>query len=137
MNGQFGYDTLHFGVAPGLPSIEHQLIVGLVSKSLYVASLGIHPVATNLTDYEHPIPSLLTTLKQQQLVSSLSWAYSAGSFFEYQGTIPISVVNAYLCAAVNKQSLASLLFGGYDSSLFQPSNVNFNFSEDPPRDLSA
>ena len=37
----------------------------------------------------------------------------------------------------NKQSLASLLLGGYDSSLFHPSNVNFTFSKYLPRELSA
>ena len=87
VNGEFGFDNLSLGFkGSGLPNLEHQLIVGIASKNLYIASLGINPAATNLTNHDNPIPTLLSTLKQQQLVYSLSWAYTAGSFFQYQST---------------------------------------------------
>ena len=75
-----------------MPNIDDQLIVRIASKSIYVASLGINPAATNLTDHEHPVPTVLETLKQKQIISSLSWAYTAGSFFEYQSMNSVNLI---------------------------------------------
>ena len=89
VNGSFGLDSVSLGL-PGskLPVVDDQLIVGIISESVHVASLGICPIATNLSNYDHPAPTMLTILKQQQLVLSLSWAYTAGSFYEHQSRFP-------------------------------------------------
>ena len=90
LNGEFGFDTVSLGL-PGTnaPTVSSQLIAGIASTQFYVATLGIHPQATNLTDFTNPLPSLLTNMKTAGLISSISWAYTAGSFYEYQGRLAV------------------------------------------------
>lgn len=88
-NGDFGLDTIALGY-PGTSAItvEHQLLATIAAKEFYIASWGIAPRPTNLTrgdprevtlNSEDSYQSLLSTLKGQQRVPSLSFSYTAGA----------------------------------------------------------
>jgi len=73
---------------------------------------GLGPKPTNFSDFNQPQPSYLWSLKNQSLIPSLSFGYSAGA--PYQG----------------KGFLGSLTLGGYDSARFEPNNMTFTFGPD-------
>ncbi|KAK5152328.1 hypothetical protein LTR04_006449 [Oleoguttula sp. CCFEE 6159] len=58
-------------------------------------------------------------MKNQSLIPSLSYGYTAGASYKFEG-LP-----------------GSLTLGGYDKSRFDPSNVNFTFSADTTRNLTV
>ncbi|KAL8721951.1 MAG: hypothetical protein Q9225_001465 [Loekoesia sp. 1 TL-2023] len=126
-NGDFGLDSITLGY-PGSDAItvEHQLLATIAAKDFYVATWGIAPRPTNLTKLdanettfspEDSHQSLLSTLKERHEIPSLSYGYTAGAKYRL------------------KQVTASLTFGGYDASRFEPSNLTFDLAVDNSRDL--
>jgi hypothetical protein len=73
---------------------------------------GLGPQPTNFSDYNDPKPSYMWSLKNQSLIPSLSFGYSAGAPYR------------------NKGVLGSLTLGGYDASKFEPNNFSFTFGPD-------
>ena len=67
----------------------------------------------------NPQPSFLSNLKNQSLIPSLSWGYTAGASYRADPTF------------------GSLVLGGYDESRFTPNNVTFAFAADFSRDLTV
>jgi len=59
----------------------------------------------------------MSTLKNQSLIPSLSFGYSAGASYRDKGV------------------LGSLTLGGYDSAKFTPNNMTFAFGPNPSRSL--
>ena len=82
-DGDFGFDSISLG-APGSTSgnytLQHEILASIASKDFYIATWGIAPRPTNLTtiDAEDSHPSLLSTLRDQKQIPSLSYAYTAG-----------------------------------------------------------
>ncbi|KAK1058651.1 hypothetical protein LTR74_013203, partial [Friedmanniomyces endolithicus] len=117
-NAYYGFDTLSLGLpGSGLPALTSQLVAGIATNDFWLGSLGLSPVPFNFSNFDDPIPSLLTSLHNQSLIPSLSWAYSAGA--NYQSP-PV---------------FGNLTLGGYDATRFTPSNVSFPFGSDFSRDL--
>ena len=117
-NGEFGYDTVTLGwQGSGGPSLEQQIIAGIATPEFYLGIFGLNPRSTNFTNFNNPVPSYLSTLKQRSMIPSLSWSYSAG--------------NQYRLDKV----LGSLTLGGYDASRFIPNDVTFAFNQIDERDL--
>ena len=89
-NGNFGLDTVTLGV-PGSSSskasLKGQVVAGIAAKQFYIATWGIRPAATNLTDMNDPIESLIGSLKREKMVPSLSWGYTAGAYYQSQGML--------------------------------------------------
>lgn len=78
--GDFGIDTLSLGLrGTALPTVEKQMIAGVVTKDFYLGVWGVGPRPTNLTTLENPYPSLMTSLREQKLVPSISYGYTAGA----------------------------------------------------------
>ena len=122
-NGAFGYETIALGVkGSGAPSIDHQIIAGIATKDIYLATWGIRPAPTNFSSLNDPIPSWITSLKYNGQIASISWAYTAGAYSQF---------------AISKQGLASLTIGGYDESRFLAHNASFAFAADGERDLTV
>ena len=125
-NAYYGFDTLALGL-PGsdVPSLGHQLIAGIATNNYWLGSLGLSPIPFNFSsandsaNMSEPRPSLLSNLKNQSMIPSLSWAYTAGA--------------SYLQSPV----FGSLVLGGYDTSRFVPNNVTFAFAADFSRDLTV
>ncbi|MCJ1436363.1 hypothetical protein MMC27_005742 [Xylographa pallens] len=117
----YGLDDLGLGwQGQGLLTLHNQTIAGTTTTDFWVGLFGISPYPTNLTGFNSndSIPTYLQTLKTTNVVPSLSWGYTGGAQYRL------------------KQALASLTFGGYDTSLFDPTFVSFDFGTDNTRDLS-
>ena len=82
---------------------------------LGVFGLGQKP--TNFSDYNDPQSSYMWSLKNQSLIPSLSFGYSAGAPYR------------------NKGVLGSLTLGGYDAAKFKPNNFTFTFGPDTSASL--
>ena len=101
------------------PSLDQQIVAGIATKNFYLGVFGLNPRPTNFTNYNHPVSSFMSNLKEADLIPSLSWSYTAG--------------NQYRLDKV----LGSLTLGGYDSSRYVPNDVIFDFDEVDARDLSV
>lgn len=119
-NGKFGYDTVRLGwQGSGGPSLDHQILAGIVTKQFFLGVFGLNPRPTNFPNFSDPSPSYVSNLKHKSLIPSLSWSYTAGNQYR-----------------LNKV-LGTLTLGGYDSSRFVSNNVSFAFSEIDSRDLTV
>ena len=114
----FGNETVGLGVqGSGGPTLENQVIGAFASPQLYLGMFGLNPASTNITQDDRDKPSYLSTLKNQSLIPSLSFGYTAGAKYRL------------------KQVFGSLTLGGTDSSRFTPSNLSIPFAPDPLRNL--
>lgn len=119
-NGLFGYDTVSLGwQGSNGPSLDRQIVAGIATPEFYMGVFGLDPRPTNFSNYNHPVPSYMSNLKSQNLIPSLSWAYTAG--------------NQYRLDKV----LGSLTLGGYDASRFQANNITFPFNDQDIRALTV
>lgn len=100
-------------------SLKHQIVAGIATKDFYLGQFGLGPKATNFTNFDTPDPSFFWSMKNQSVIPSLSWGYTAGAKHRLKG-VP-----------------ASLVFGGYDASRFTPNNMNFTFNTDDSRQLTV
>ncbi|KAI4089444.1 MAG: hypothetical protein L6R37_008038, partial [Teloschistes peruensis] len=125
-NGNFGLDSLTLGYpGSGAITLDHQIVATIAAKDFYLATWGIAPRPTNLTSNSNAVTfaannsyqSVLSTLRHDNQIPSLSYAYTAGARYRLN------------------QVSASLTLGGYDASRFHPSNVTHNFADDNSRDL--
>ena len=117
-NGQFAYDTITLSYnGGGAPTLNHTIFAGIATKDFYLGTLGLTPWGVNFTDFNTPIPSVLTSLKEAGSIESNSWGYTAGAYYSAS------------------QTYGSLTFGGYDQSRFVPSNLTITRGEDQSRDL--
>ena len=79
-SGDYGLDTLSLGLQSS-PTLDSQVVVGIQTNRYRVGIIGLNQQPTNLSNFTHPYPSLLTTLRTQDLIPSLSWGYTAGAYY--------------------------------------------------------
>ncbi|KAH8652726.1 aspartic peptidase domain-containing protein [Tricladium varicosporioides] len=117
-NGNYGFDTVGIGFTDNTaaPSLIHQVVAGIVTKKFMFGVFGVRPRETAFVDATRPQPSFLSSLRNQTLIPSLSYGYSAG-------------------ASYRNSALASLTLGGYDASLFTPNNINFTLNANATREM--
>ncbi|KAL8946646.1 MAG: hypothetical protein Q9222_006987 [Ikaeria aurantiellina] len=118
-NGLFGNDTIGLGIqGSGGPSLADQIMAVIGTEQIYVGMFAVNPKRTNYTGItEQGQASYMTTLKQQNLIPSSSFGYTAGAQYRL------------------KKVLGSLTLGGYDESRFTPNNMSFSFAPDTDRDI--
>ena len=117
-NAYYGFDNVTLGwQSDHLPELSHQIIAGYATEDFYIGSLGISPQPELFGDFNNDFPSLLTSLRNQSLIPSLSWGYTAGAFYQQPSIY------------------GSLTLGGYDTTRFIPNNVSITFGADSSRDL--
>lgn len=113
----FGNDTLGLGIqGSGGPVLQNQVIGGFTDTDFYLGYFGVNSAIINFTNAQSQ-PSYLTTLKNQNLIPSVSFGYTAGNQYRL------------------KQVLGSLTLGGYDAGRFTPNRLSFPFSDDSSRNL--
>ncbi|KAF2875185.1 aspartic peptidase domain-containing protein [Massariosphaeria phaeospora] len=119
-NGMYGLENVGLMV-DGDVTLENQIVAGIATKDFYLGILGLGPKPSNFSDFENPQPSLMQTLRDKDMIPSLSYAYTAGAPYH----IP--------------KALGSLTLGGFDQSKFDaPSSpIPFPFSSDDSRSLSV
>ncbi|OAL56714.1 acid protease [Pyrenochaeta sp. DS3sAY3a] len=121
-SGLYGRDVLSLGwTGDGLPSLENQVISGVIAENLTLGSLAMNPRPTNFTNFNDPMPSLLQNLHtlNDTPIPSVSWSYTAGAF----NAVP--------------KVFGSLVLGGYDSTRFVPNNIIFPFGADISLDFQV
>lgn len=121
-SGLYGREVLSLGwTGDGLPSLDNQVIAGVIAQNLTLGSLAMNPRPTNFTNFNDPIPSLLQNLRNlnDTPIPSVSWSYTAGAFNQ----VP--------------KAFGSLVLGGYDSTRFLPNNIVFPFGADISLDFQV
>ncbi|MCJ1290819.1 hypothetical protein MMC34_002361 [Xylographa carneopallida] len=116
--GMFGNDTVSLA-APGSggPTLQKQTVGGIAAQQFWLGMLGVNPKPTNFTNFTTQQPSYMTNLKEQDIIPSISFGYTAGNQYRL------------------KTVLGSLTLGGYDSARFAPNDLSFTFAPDDSRDL--
>ena len=81
-NGEFGFDTVALGwQGSGGPNLTHQIVGGIADTDFFLGYFGLTPRPTNFTTFNDPHPSYLHNLKNQSLIPSESWGYTAGAHY--------------------------------------------------------
>lgn len=80
--GDYGYDTLGIQAA-GIGGIvlDHQLLAGVQTTEFFVGSIGLAARTSNFNGKNQNQTSLLTSLRDQKLIPSLSYGYTAGASY--------------------------------------------------------
>ncbi|KAF2186166.1 acid protease [Zopfia rhizophila CBS 207.26] len=117
-NGQYGYDTVGFG-HPGEegPTLKNTTVGTLITSNFWLGHFGVNPKSTNFSAFEDPSPSYMTYLFRNNLIPSISFAYTAGARYRFTAV------------------LGSLTLGGYDTSRYISNDLTFGFAPDNERDI--
>ncbi|KAI9819731.1 MAG: hypothetical protein M1832_003965 [Thelocarpon impressellum] len=117
-NGRYGFDRVGLSLENSSgPSLDSQVVAGIVARQFWLGIFGLGTQRTNFTTFDDSHPSYMTSLKAQNKLPSLSWAYTAGAPYRL------------------KKVFGSLTLGGYDASRFVANEVTFPFAPDISRDL--
>ncbi|KAF1990480.1 acid protease [Aulographum hederae CBS 113979] len=117
-NGVYGNDTVTLGwQGQGLPTLDRQVVTGIPPKDFYLGVIPLSYLPTNFTTYDDPRPSLLTNLKNEHYIPSVSWGYTAGG------------------NKLDPPVFGSLTLGGYDTSRFVQNDLSIPLGADQSRDL--
>jgi hypothetical protein len=93
-NGEYGFDTITLGwQGSGGPTPKNQTIAGIATKDFYLGLFGLTPRPSNFSNYNDPIPSYLENLRNQSLIPSTSWAYTAGNQYSRSPEASLPVPN--------------------------------------------
>lgn len=125
--GDFGFDTVTLGwQGSGGPTVEHSIVAGVGDTHFtWLGGLGLNPRPTNFSTFPNsPQVSLIQSLKNERMIPSVSWAYTAGAPYRLD------------------KVFGSLVLGGYDMARFEiPKGTSpaltFPFYADIARDLQV
>ncbi|KAK0115902.1 hypothetical protein ONS95_012947 [Cadophora gregata] len=119
-NGRYGFDDITLGFqGSGGPTLKNQTIAGIAAKDFFMGLFGLTARPSNFTSFDNPVPSYMENLRNQSMIPSLSWGYTAGNQYRLNDV------------------LGSLTLGGYDSSKFSPNNLTFDFPTNDDPDLTV
>lgn len=118
--GIYGTDSLSLDALPSgsSPQLSSQTIAGITTGDFWLGSLGLGIASANFSTESSLIPSMMSTLKNQSVIPSLSYGYTAGAHYS------------------SNKTPGSLVLGGYDQARFTPSNSSFPLSGDQNQTLS-
>lgn len=78
--GRFGNDTITLGnQGSGGPTLPKQIVGGIAAQQFWLGMFGVNPKPTNFTSFDENQASYMTTLKDQNLIPSVSFGYTAGN----------------------------------------------------------
>jgi len=117
-SGHFGHEKVSLGfLEDNGPSLTNTTVGTMDSGDFWLGVFGLHPRPTNFTSFDESAPSYMTLLKEQGLVPSLSFGYTAGAQYRFT------------------KVLSSLTLGGHDASRYVANNITYGFAPDNERDL--
>ena len=92
-SGDYGLDSLALGLntTTGRPKLDSQLVVGIETNRYRIGMFGLNQQPTNLSSFSNSYPSFLASLRAQNLIPSLSWAYTAGACYSKSQNIYLSL----------------------------------------------
>ena len=88
-NGTYGFDTMSLPSTSGSSSkkLDHQVIAGIATHKFYLGSIGLAPQTVNFSNSGDSSPSFISSLKEQNLIPSLSYGYNAGAYYSKKAAI--------------------------------------------------
>ncbi|KAK8155140.1 aspartic peptidase domain-containing protein [Phyllosticta citrichinensis] len=124
--GQYGYELVGLN-AGNSATLNRSIVAQMNTLNFYVGQFGVSPRPTNFTvennnatSLNDPQPSFFSLLRDNNLIPSLTYSYTAGSYAR-TGSL--------------RSAWASFIFGGYDASLVGPDKLSFDFTPDDGREL--
>jgi hypothetical protein len=85
--GRYGFDNITLGYSgAGGPTLANQTVASIATKEFFLGIFGVKPQASNFTSLNDPIPSFMQNLRNQSMIPSLSWAYTAGNQYREPNT---------------------------------------------------
>ncbi|SMR41706.1 unnamed protein product [Zymoseptoria tritici ST99CH_1E4] len=117
-NAIYGYDAVGLGgQGEGGPTLKNTTVGTFAVEDFYLGMFGVNSKATNFTDFNTQSPSYMALLKEEKLIPSVSFGYTAGAQYRSTGV------------------LASLTLGGYDASKFVENELEWTLGVDNDRDI--
>jgi len=114
-NARFGYEEVGLGSSTqNLPTLRNTTVGAFAVEDFYLGLFGVNPKPTNFTQLSDGSPSYLGQLKEQGLIPSLAFGYTAGASYR---SVP-----------------ASLTLGGVDTARYVQNNVTLQLAVDNERD---
>lgn len=113
-NAYYGYDSITLDDS-NHTTVEGSTVGAFAVSDFWLGRLGLNPKPTNWSDVSHGV-SLMTKLKAQGAIPSISFGYTAGAPYRFTGVE------------------GSLTLGGYDQSRFEVNSIEFDFASDPAKD---
>ncbi|KAK7551657.1 aspartic peptidase domain-containing protein [Phyllosticta citricarpa] len=124
--GQYGFDVVGLNAGKSA-NLNRTIVAQFNTLEFYQGQFGVSPRPTNFTvennnasSMNDPQPSYFSLLRDNNLIPSLTYSYTAGSYARTG-----SLRNAW----------ASFIFGGYDAALLGPDKLSFDFTPDDGREL--
>lgn len=118
-NASLGFDNVTLGwPGSGGPTLKHQAVFAYAAPDFYIGSLGLTPRPTNITGFSDQVPSMLGLLRNQSVIPSSSYGYTAGAI--YKKPQPV---------------FGSLTLGGYDATRMAAENLTVKMGPDDTRDM--
>jgi hypothetical protein len=78
--GRYGFDDITLGwQGSGGPTLKNQTVAGIATKTFFMGLFGLTPRPSNFTNFNNPIPSFMQNIRNQSMIPSISWAYTAGN----------------------------------------------------------
>ena len=76
----FGNDTVSLA-APGSggPTLQNQIVGGIAAQQFWLGMFGVNPKPTNFTNFTTEQTSYMMNLKEQDIIPSVSFGYTAGN----------------------------------------------------------
>jgi hypothetical protein len=79
-NGLYGFDNVGTQIQnSGGLNLTHQVVAGIATKDFYLGLFGLDPRPSNFSTFSDPQPSFMRTLRDKEMIPSLSFAYTAGA----------------------------------------------------------
>ena len=77
----YGFETVALGFSDPLggPQVKSQVVSAVATNDYYIGLFGLGHQGTNISNFSDPQPTFLTAMKNESLIPSLSWAYTAGA----------------------------------------------------------
>ena len=89
-NGAYGFDTLNLeNLGNGGVKLDEQVVAGIATKDFYLGNLGLAARSITWSDHNSSSPSLIYSLKEQNLIPSLSYGYTAGASYRTRPLRPL------------------------------------------------
>ena len=97
----YGRDTIALGFdsSTGGPALNSQVIAAYTTDNYFMGVFGLGHQGTNISNFANPLPSFLTTMRNESLIPSLSWAYTAGA--RYRESVTSSVRKIAITTSIN------------------------------------
>ena len=88
-NAEYGFDTVALGWQGGSggPSLKHQIVGGIAAKDYFLGLFGLTPRPTNFTTFDDPQTSFIHNLRNQSLIPSNTYGYTAGAQYSKLSTL--------------------------------------------------